>query len=35
MLRGGSGEAVQLMLAGQGFVIVRPSEAPPHKPQQR
>ncbi len=26
MLRGGSGEAVQLMLRGEGFVIVRPSE---------
>ncbi|MFD3539396.1 AIM24 family protein [Streptomyces sp. NPDC058662] len=34
MLRGGSGEAVQLMLRGEGFVIVRPSEvteaAPAH-----
>jgi uncharacterized protein (AIM24 family) len=29
MLRGGSGEAVQLMLRGEGFVIVRPSEAKP------
>ncbi|MFF4850232.1 AIM24 family protein [Streptomyces sp. NPDC001194] len=27
MIRGGSGEAVQLMLRGEGFVIVRPSEA--------
>jgi uncharacterized protein (AIM24 family) len=26
MLRGGSGEAVQLQLSGNGFVIVRPSE---------
>ncbi|MET8298260.1 AIM24 family protein [Streptomyces sp. NPDC005180] len=26
MIRGGSGEAVQLMLRGEGFVIVRPSE---------
>ncbi|MFD3511547.1 AIM24 family protein [Streptomyces sp. NPDC058657] len=26
MIRGGSGEAVQLMLQGEGFVIVRPSE---------
>ncbi|MEV0694261.1 AIM24 family protein [Streptomyces sp. NPDC050388] len=34
MLRGGSGEAVQLMLQGEGHVIVRPSEAPPQKPQQ-
>ncbi|MCP3820901.1 AIM24 family protein [Streptomyces sp. A3M-1-3] len=31
MLRGGSGEAVQLMLQGEGFVIVRPSEAKPEK----
>ncbi|MEV0276357.1 AIM24 family protein [Streptomyces sp. NPDC050610] len=31
MLRGGSGEAVQLMLSGEGFVIVRPSEAKPEK----
>ena len=29
MLRGGSGEAVQLRLDGEGFVIVRPSEAQP------
>ncbi len=35
MLRGGSGEAVQLVLQGQGHVVVRPSEAPPHKAQQR
>lgn len=34
MLRGGSGEAVQLMLQGEGHVIVRPSEATPHKAQQ-
>ncbi|MGW7202159.1 AIM24 family protein [Streptomyces sp. NPDC054837] len=34
MLRGGSGEAVQLMLQGQGYVVVRPSEATPQKPQQ-
>ncbi|MFJ4686882.1 AIM24 family protein [Streptomyces sp. NPDC091377] len=34
MLRGGSGEAVQLMFQGQGQVIVRPSEAPATKPQQ-
>ncbi len=27
MIRGGSGEAVQLGLSGEGFVIVRPSEA--------
>ncbi|MER7466533.1 AIM24 family protein [Streptomyces sp. NPDC097981] len=26
MIRGGSGEAIQLMLRGDGFVIVRPSE---------
>ncbi|MFI9052239.1 AIM24 family protein [Streptomyces sp. NPDC053427] len=31
MLRGGSGEAVQLRLDGQGFVIVRPSELRPEK----
>ncbi len=30
MIRGGSGEAVQLMLEGEGFVVVRPSE---HTPQ--
>ncbi|MEU9338295.1 AIM24 family protein [Streptomyces sp. NPDC048290] len=34
MLRGGSGEAVQLMLQGQGHVVVRPSEATAAKPQQ-
>ncbi|MFI8931268.1 AIM24 family protein [Streptomyces sp. NPDC053474] len=34
MLRGGSGEAVQLKLQGDGYVIVRPSEATPAKPQQ-
>ncbi|MEV8567492.1 AIM24 family protein [Streptomyces sp. NPDC051322] len=34
MIRGGSGEAVQLMLQGEGFVIVRPSEARPEKVQQ-
>ncbi|MFF9125386.1 AIM24 family protein [Streptomyces sp. NPDC014889] len=34
MLRGGSGEAVQLMLEGEGYVVVRPSEAAPHRPQQ-
>ncbi|MGK5544615.1 AIM24 family protein [Streptomyces sp. URMC 127] len=33
MLRGGSGEAVQLKLEGEGFVIVRPSEAKPQKQQ--
>ncbi|WP_236245783.1 AIM24 family protein [Streptomyces sp. CC210A] len=32
MIRGGSGEAVQLMLQGEGFVVVRPSE---HTPQPR
>jgi uncharacterized protein (AIM24 family) len=32
MLRGGSGEAVQLMLQGEGFVIVRPSEATAQNP---
>ncbi|WP_344124671.1 AIM24 family protein [Streptomyces blastmyceticus] len=31
MLRGGSGEAVQLKLEGQGHVIVRPSEAKPER----
>ncbi|MEV4949676.1 AIM24 family protein [Streptomyces sp. NPDC053755] len=31
MMRGGSGEAVQLKLEGEGFVIVRPSEQTPHK----
>jgi uncharacterized protein (AIM24 family) len=34
MLRGGSGEAVQLVLSGEGFVVVRPSEVTPQKPQQ-
>ncbi|NUQ98153.1 MAG: AIM24 family protein, partial [Streptomyces sp.] len=34
MLRGGSGEAVQLMLQGDGHVVVRPSEATPQKAQQ-
>lgn len=34
MLRGGSGEAVQLMLQGEGHVVVRPSEATPQKTQQ-
>lgn len=29
MIRGGSGEAVQLQLTGSGFVIVRPSELQP------
>ncbi|MET8271480.1 AIM24 family protein [Streptomyces sp. NPDC005096] len=31
MIRGGSGEAVQLRLDGEGFVIVRPSELKPEK----
>ncbi|MER5767240.1 AIM24 family protein [Streptomyces sp. NPDC001985] len=31
MVRGGSGEAVQLVLSGEGFVIVRPSELVPQK----
>ncbi|MFF9915257.1 AIM24 family protein [Streptomyces sp. NPDC013457] len=31
MIRGGSGEAVQLKLEGEGFVIVRPSELTPQK----
>lgn len=31
MLRGGSGEAVQLKMEGQGFVVVRPSELTPQK----
>ncbi|MFJ8331682.1 AIM24 family protein [Streptomyces sp. NPDC094437] len=35
MLRGGSGEAVQLMLQGDGVVVVRPSEVTPEKAQQR
>ncbi|WP_320781640.1 AIM24 family protein [Streptomyces sp. CRN 30] len=34
MIRGGSGEAVQLRLEGEGFVVVRPSEATPPKAQQ-
>ncbi|MFF8290134.1 AIM24 family protein [Streptomyces sp. NPDC016309] len=34
MLRGGSGEAVQLMLQGEGFVVVRPSELTPEKAKQ-
>ncbi|MFJ8586826.1 AIM24 family protein [Streptomyces sp. NPDC093595] len=34
MLRGGSGEAVQLMLQGEGFVIVRPSELTAQKGAQ-
>jgi uncharacterized protein (AIM24 family) len=34
MLRGGSGEAVQLMFQGEGFVVVRPSELTPQKSQQ-
>ncbi|MEU3980696.1 AIM24 family protein [Streptomyces sp. NPDC026672] len=34
MLRGGSGEAVQLMLQGEGHVVVRPSEATPQRAQQ-
>ncbi|GGX51506.1 AIM24 family protein [Streptomyces fructofermentans] len=34
MIRGGSGEAVQLMLQGEGCVVVRPSEATPQKAQQ-
>ncbi|WP_406863703.1 AIM24 family protein [Streptomyces sp. HUAS MG47] len=31
MIRGGSGEAVQLRLDGEGFVVVRPSELTPQK----
>ncbi|MEU6217766.1 AIM24 family protein [Streptomyces sp. NPDC047022] len=31
MLRGGSGEAVQLRLDGDGYVVVRPSELSPQK----
>lgn len=31
MLRGGFGEAVQLRLVGEGFVVVRPSELRPEK----
>jgi hypothetical protein len=34
MLRGGSGEAVQLKLEGEGHVVVRPSEASAGRPQQ-
>ncbi|MEU4352949.1 AIM24 family protein [Streptomyces sp. NPDC023838] len=34
MIRGGSGEAVQLMLQGEGYVIVRPSEVTPKKAEQ-
>ncbi|ATW51268.1 AIM24 family protein [Streptomyces peucetius] len=34
MIRGGSGEAVQLKLEGEGFVIVRPSELTPQKVSQ-
>ncbi|MEV6396148.1 AIM24 family protein [Streptomyces sp. NPDC051907] len=34
MIRGGSGEAVQLKLEGDGFVIVRPSELTPQKATQ-
>ncbi|MEV4333011.1 AIM24 family protein [Streptomyces sp. NPDC049597] len=34
MIRGGSGEAVQLKLEGEGFVIVRPSEATAQKAAQ-
>ena len=34
MLRGGSGEAVQLVLQGEGYVVVRPSEVTPQKTQQ-
>ncbi|MFK8910998.1 AIM24 family protein [Streptomyces sp. YS-3] len=34
MIRGGSGEAVQLMLQGEGYVIVRPSEVTPKKTEQ-
>ncbi|MFF7984001.1 AIM24 family protein [Streptomyces sp. NPDC007901] len=35
MLRGGSGEVVQLMLQGEGCVVVRPSEVTPEKEQRR
>ncbi|WP_055490943.1 AIM24 family protein [Streptomyces sp. TP-A0356] len=31
MLRGGSGEAVQLQLEGEGYVVVRPSELTPQR----
>ncbi len=34
LLRGGSGELFQLVLSGQGFVIVQPSEGR-HQPQQQ
>jgi uncharacterized protein (AIM24 family) len=34
MIRGGSGEAVQLKLEGEGFVIVRPSELTQQKASQ-
>ncbi|MBV1938481.1 AIM24 family protein [Streptomyces sp. BV286] len=34
MLRGGSGEAVQLVLQGEGYVVVRPSEATPQSTSQ-
>lgn len=34
MIRGGSGEAVQLKLEGEGFVVVRPSEVTQQKAQQ-
>lgn len=34
LIRGGSGEAVQLKLEGEGFVIVRPSELTPQKAAQ-
>lgn len=34
MIRGGSGEAVQMKMEGEGFVIVRPSEATPQKAGQ-
>jgi uncharacterized protein (AIM24 family) len=34
MIRGGSGEAVQLKLEGEGFVIVRPSEVAQQKAAQ-
>ncbi|MFG2312452.1 AIM24 family protein [Streptomyces sp. NPDC048566] len=34
MIRGGSGEVVQLRLEGEGYVVVRPSEVTPQKPQQ-
>ncbi|MFF9774410.1 AIM24 family protein [Streptomyces sp. NPDC013978] len=33
MIRGGSGEAVQLKLEGEGFVVVRPSEVTPQAQQ--